>query len=126
MSDNYVTFVPNEHLKDCISQLYSKYLEAKTTYNKKHFNKNKVDVFKMLFDKKFNSLNEEALIEKEISRQIDRTVVNAIGDFHENILNGVEGFSGIDIKSDDNKIFIELKTNTLQLKGRIRKAHSLN
>src|SRR5690606_31462184 len=66
------------------------------------------------------------LIEKEISRQVDRTIVNAIGDFHENILNGVDGYSkvpaGIDIKSDDNKVFIELKNKHNTVKGEDNKS----
>jgi len=126
MPNKYVDFVSDEHLIKCISELYYKYLNAKASYTKKDFNKNKVDVFKMLFDKKFNNLNDEDLIEQEISRQVDRTVVNAIGEFHENILNGVIGYSkvpsGIDIKSDNNKIFIELKNKHNTVKGEDKKS----
>lgn len=126
MANQYVDFVSDKHLLNCISELYTKYLNAKTSYTKKDFNKNKVDIFKMLFDKKFNNLDDEDLIEKEISRQVDRTIVNAIGDFHENILNGVDGYSkvpaGIDIKSDDNKVFIELKNKHNTVKGEDNKS----
>lgn len=126
MPNKYVDFVSDSHLIECISELYTKYLNAKTSYTKKDFNKNKVDVFKMLFDKKFNNLDDENLIEKEISRQVDRTIVNAIGDFHEKILSGVIGYSkvpsGIDIKSDDNKIFIELKNKHNTVKGEDNKS----
>ena len=126
MPNKYVDFISDDHLIKCISELYTKYLNAKTSYTKKDFNKNKVDVFKMLFDKKFNNLDDEDLIEKEISRQVDRTIVNAIGDFHENILNGVDGYSkvpvGIDIKSDNNKVFIELKNKHNTVKGEDKKS----
>jgi len=126
MPNKYVEFVSDKHLTNCISELYTKYLNAKASYTKTDFNKNKVDVFKMLFDKKFNNLDDEDLIEKEISRQVDRTIVNAIGDFHENILNGVDGYSkvpaGIDIKSDDNKVFIELKNKHNTVKGEDNKS----
>jgi len=126
MPNKYVDFISDKYLIKCISELYYKYLNAKASYTKRDFNKNKVDVFKMLFDKKFNNLNDEDLIEKEISRQVDRTVVNAIGDFHENILNGVDGYAkvpaGIDIKSDDNKIFIELKNKHNTVKGEDNKS----
>jgi len=87
----------------------------------KNLYKNKVDIFKMLFDKKFNNLSDEQLINKEIERQVDRTIVNAIGTFHERILAGVTNFekvdAGIDIKSKDDKIFIELKNKHNTVKG---------
>ena len=125
MTENYVSFITNEHLINCIEELYDKYEGAKTAYNQVKFNKNKVDIFKMLFDKKFNSLTDEELIEKEISRQIDKTITNAIGIFHENILAGIVDFekleTGIDIKSADNKIFIELKNKHNTVKGEDKK-----
>ncbi len=126
MTNRYVTFVTDEHLIGCISELYTKYAKAKEAFTKRDFNKNKVDVFKMLFDKRFNNLTDEELVEKEIMRQVDRTIVNAIGIFHENILAGVDGYtkvlSGIDIKSDDDKIFIELKNKHNTVKGEDKKS----
>lgn len=126
MANKYVSFISDEHLINCISQLYEKYSNAKTAFTKKDFNKNKVDIFKMLFDKKFNDLSDEELIEKEIARQVDRTIVNAIGTFHENILEGVSGYEkvpeGIDIKSSDNKVFIELKNKHNTVKGEDNKS----
>lgn len=126
MPNKYVDFISDDHLISCISELYGKYYDAKSSFTKRDFNKNKVDVFKMIFDKKFNNLSDKELIEKEISRQIDRTIVNAIGTFHEKILSGVIGYnkvdSGIDIKSTDNKIFIELKNKHNTVKGEDKKS----
>ncbi len=121
MANKYVDFISDKHLTDCISELYEKYYNAKVSFTKKNLYKNKVDIFKMLFDKKFNNLSDEQLIEKEIARQVDRTIVNAIGTFHERILAGVKNFekvdAGIDIKSKDDKIFIELKNKHNTVKG---------
>jgi len=126
MTNKYVDFISDKHLIYCISKLYYKYVKAKINFTKNDFNKNKIDVFKMLFDKKFNNLSDEELIDKEITRQVDRSIVNAIGTFHENILSGVKGYqkvpSGIDIKSDDNKIFIELKNKHNTVKGEDKKS----
>ena len=121
MANKYVDFITDEHLITCISELYEKYYNAKVSFSKKNLYKNKVDIFKMLFDKKFNNLSDEQLINKEIERQVDRTIVNAIGTFHERILAGVKNFekvdAGIDIKSKDDKIFIELKNKHNTIKG---------
>ena len=64
------------------------------------------------FDAKFNGLSEEDLIKAEVKRQIDKSVNNAIGSFHEQVLGGIEGYelgnlSGFDIKAKDNSLFAD-------------------
>ncbi len=112
--NKYVDFVEDEHLLSCIENLHSSYLKSKKEFTKKKFYKNKVDAFKFIFDSRFNGLSGEELIKLEMSRQIDKSVNNAIGSFHEEILGGVEGFqngklSGYDIKADDNTLFADIK-----------------
>ena len=112
--NKYVDFIDDDHLIICIENLYKSYLEAKKGFTKKKFYKNKVDTFKLTFDSKFNDLSEEELIEVEMSRQIDKSVNNAIGTFHEEVLGGVEGYlngklSGYDIKAEDNTLFADIK-----------------
>lgn len=112
--NKYVDFVSNEHLLKCISNLHNSYLSAKREFTKEKFYKNKVDIFKLTFDSRFNELSEEELIKLEMSRQIDKSVNNAIGTFHEEILGGVEGFSsgrllGYDLKANDDSLFAEIK-----------------
>lgn len=114
MSNKYVDFVSDEHLLKCISNLHDSYLSAKKEFTKEKFYKNKVDIFKLTFDSNFNQLSEEELIKLEMSRQIDKSVNNAIGTFHEEILGGVEGFSsgrlmGYDLRADDGSLFAEMK-----------------
>jgi len=112
--NKYVDFVSDEHLLKCISNLYQSYQEAKKGFSKSKFYKNKVDTFKLVFDSKFNELSEEELIKLEMSRQIDKSVNNAIGTFHEDVLGGIKGYSngklsGYDIKADDDMLFAEIK-----------------
>ncbi|TVZ26447.1 Eco47II restriction endonuclease [Gillisia sp. Hel_I_86] len=108
--NKYVDFVEDEHLLKCVSNLFNSYLEAKKEFTKKKFYSNKVDVFKLIFDSKFNDLTEDDLIKLEMSRQIDKSVNNAIGTFHEEILGGIKGYeSGYDIKANDESIFAEIK-----------------
>lgn len=112
--NKYVDFVSDEHLIKCISNLYNSYNQSKKEFTKAKFYNNKVDAFKLTFDSKFNGLSEEELIKLEMSRQIDKSVNNAIGTFHEEVLGGVYGFSsgklsGYDIKADDDSLFAEIK-----------------
>jgi hypothetical protein len=114
MANKYVNFISDEHLLNCIGNLHQAYLRAKNNISKKSFYSNKVDTIKLTFDAKFNDISEEDLIQSEILRQIDKSINNSIGTFHEQILGGIEGFevgnlSGFDIKAIDNSLFADIK-----------------
>lgn len=110
MPNKYVNFISDEHLLNCIKNLHNAYLRAKNNVSKKSFYNNKVDTIKLTFDAKFNNINEEDLIQSEILRQIDKSINNSIGTFHEQILGGIDGYemgnlSGFDIKANDDTLF---------------------
>lgn len=114
MENKYVSYISDSHFLECISILHKSYLSAKSVISKRSFYANKVDTVKLTFDAKFNGISEEQLIEAEILRQIDKSVNNSIGTFHEQILGGVQGFeignfSGFDIKATDNTLFADIK-----------------
>lgn len=112
--NKYVSFVSDEHLILCIENLHKSYLKAKKAITKKSLFSNKVDTIKLTFDSKFNEISEEKLVEAEILRQIDKSINNSIGTFHEQILGGIKGFeigklSGFDVKAKDNTLFADIK-----------------
>jgi translation elongation factor EF-G len=114
MKNKYVNFISDDHLLACIGNLHRAYLKAKNNITKKTFYANKVDSIKLTFDAKFNDIDEESLIQSEILRQIDKSINNSIGTFHEQILGGINGFevgnlSGYDIKANNNTLFAEIK-----------------
>lgn len=114
MANKYLDFISDEHLLKCVKQLHYSYANAKLNISKRKFYSNKIDVFKLTFDAKFNSLDERAIVEFEILRQIDKSINNSIGTFHEEILGGVKGYergksSGFDIKAFDNSLFADIK-----------------
>ncbi len=114
MENKYVNFVSDEHLLNCIGNLHKSYIKAKNNITKKNFYSNKVDTIKLTFDSKFNDINEESLIQSEILRQIDKSINNSIGTFHEQVLGGIESFevgflSGFDIKAEDDTLFADIK-----------------
>lgn len=114
MKNKYVNFISDEHFISCVSNLHTAYLKAKNNITKKNFYKNKVDTIKLTFDAKFNDIDEEDLIKAEILRQIDKSINNSIGTFHEQILGGIKGFeigklSGFDIKAADDSLFADIK-----------------
>lgn len=114
MAHQYVGFISDAHFLACIGHLHKSYLSAKRDITKRSFYANKVDTIKLTFDARFNGIDEAQLVEAEILRQIDKSVNNSIGTFHEQILGGIEGFevgklSGFDIKATDNTLFADIK-----------------
>lgn len=114
MSHKYVDFISDEHFLKCVENLHNSYIKAKNKISKTKFYKNKIDTIKLTFDSKFNNLNEDVVIETEILRQIDKSINNSIGTFHEQILGGIKGFeigelSGFDIKAENDTLFADIK-----------------
>lgn len=114
MKNKYVDFISDEHFLECVANLNKAYTKAKNNLTKKSFYSNKVDTIKLTFDSKFNAIDEESLIKGEILRQIDKSINNSIGTFHEQILGGIKGYevgklSGFDIKANDNTLFADIK-----------------
>lgn len=114
MANKYVDYISDEHLLNCIENLHKAYLRAKNNITKRNFYSNKVDTIKLTFDAKFNDINEDDLIQSEILRQIDKSINNSIGTFHEQILGGIAGYevgnlSGFDIKATDDTLFADIK-----------------
>ena len=114
MKNKYVNFISDDHFMDCIGNLHKAYLKAKNNITKKNFYSNKVDTIKLTFDSKFNDIDEVGLIQSEILRQIDKSINNSIGTFHEQIFCGIKGFeagnlSGYDIKAKDDTLFADIK-----------------
>jgi len=120
MKNQYVDFITDEHFINCIANLHQSYLHAKADISKKKFYSNKIDTIKLTFDSKFNQIDESKIIEVEILRQVDKSINNSIGTFHEQILGGIKGYemgklSGFDIKATDDTLFADIinKHNTM-------------
>jgi len=114
MANKHVHFITDEHLLACIRKLHESYRRAKANMSKKRFYANKVDAIKLTFDAKFNGVDEDTLVQGEILRRIDKSVNNAIGTFHEDVLGGIDGYEtiksvGVDIKAMDGTLFADIK-----------------
>lgn len=112
--NNYVSFITDEDFERCVSNLYDSYVAAHKDIDVKKIYSNQLDVFKLTFDKIFGNLTDEELLEREVNRQIDKSITNAIGTFHEEILGCIKGYirgnlSVWDIKSENNSIFADIK-----------------
>jgi len=84
---------------------------------------NTLDCFSAVVDSKINGLTAESWIEGEKVRQLQKTLQNKIGDFHQKViatLDGVEDLGTgnvVDIKCDKKRIVAEVKNKWNTTKG---------
>lgn len=119
--NRYVTFVPDDIFLNEVKKVVDAYATdddlAKTPWDVLNSSKETIDQFKTLFDIYSNRFSLNDWIKFEIPRQHDKTASNRVGDFHQNLLGCVDGWvnlgrghpSGMDLKKEDNSIWIELK-----------------
>ncbi len=87
--------------------------------------KNVIDPFAAIFDGAMQGFNLEEWSKKERARQIQKTVQNQIGYFHQQILGRITGWrvlsKGVDICNDESKIIAEIKNkyNTVKSSDKV-------
>ena len=116
MSNKYVDFVSDEHFKKCVKHVVDAYNEEHILEDSE-LQRNGIDTIKMTFDMMCEGNNFKKWKIKESYRQKDKTVNNALGYFHQMLLGGVKGWTDLgvgdstklDLKKNDNSIFMELK-----------------
>lgn len=126
---NYVDFVSDEHFLKCVKEVCDTYLivtELESEEEKiKWLTRNGLDSIKAVFDMMNGNMNFDQWKEGEFVRQLDKTVSNRVGDFHQKLLGGVKDWvnlptgnpTGVDLKNNSETIFIELKNKHNTVKG---------
>ena len=118
--NKYVEFVSDEDFLECVKHVIDFYLsdeyqeEPITVLNE---SKNGIDAINTIFDITVKQIGFDGWANKEMERQQDKTINNKIGEFHQELLGKVEGWvdlgvgdeTEIDLKKEDNTVFIELK-----------------
>jgi hypothetical protein len=115
--NRYVDFVSDEHFLRCIKLVCDSYPKDIKKIDVKALQRNTIDPFIMLFDVINSEMDVELWMKNERIRQCDKAVSLKIGYFHQTLLGGVDGWDDlgvgdstkVDLKNDDNTIFIELK-----------------
>lgn len=118
--NKYVNFVSDKDFLECVKHVVDFYLsdeykEEPITVLKE--SKNDIDAIKTIFDITVKQIGFDGWANKELERQQDKTINNKIGEFHQELLGKVDGWvdlgigdeTEIDLKKEDNSVFIELK-----------------
>ena len=106
--NKYVEFVSDEDFLECVRKVVESY---------QTLDENVIDEFKTIFDVCVNQINFDEWLKFELTRQQDKTINNKIGEFHQELLGKVDGWvdlgmgdeTEIDLKKEDNTVFVELK-----------------
>lgn len=123
MTNKYLSFITDEDLFECIEFLYTEYEKALEGIDFDKFFKNRIDTFKMTFDMGINNLSEQDWLAAELQRQVEKTITNHVGTFHEKLIGKIEGYTNYpvgydyDVAKDDNTLFAEIKNKHNTLTG---------
>jgi len=116
--NRYVDFISDKDFLECVNGVCKSYASSVGgKVDLERLMRNTVDPFKVLFDTHNLKISLEKWIINERMRQEDKTINNEIGYFHQKLLGKVDGWknlgtgdeSNVDLKKEDNSVFIELK-----------------
>jgi len=118
--NKYVDFVSDDDFLECVRKVVDAYQileEDVTPTSILTESKNTIDGFKTIFDVCVTQTSFNEWSKFELTRQQDKTINNKIGEFHQELLGKVDGWEDlgvgdeteIDLKKEDNTVFIELK-----------------
>jgi len=117
-----LNFISN---KDLFKQVDHVLDVARNTSNKaeERLFTNMIDPFSALFDAMCQGISLEQWLEQEKSRQTQKTLQNALGGFHQEILGSIPGWESMgtgnvfDLKNEKMKIIAEVKNKYNTTKG---------
>lgn len=110
----YLSFVSDDDLISHVKEVLTKVQTAEATAEQKLYN-NIIDPFSALFDAMNQNITLEEWLGQEKTRQVQKTLQNALGDFHQKVLGSIAGWvdagrgGSFDIKNDNLKIIAEVK-----------------
>lgn len=118
MSHLYLDWIEDEDLINAVKKVHEIFAKAAKQTTLKTVTRNVIDPFTFIFETELLSeIDVEQWIADEVKRQIQKTLTNAIGDFHQTILGSVNGWTnlntghstGVDVKKNDETVFAEIK-----------------
>lgn len=85
-----LNFISQQDFENHVANTLKEYKQVLNSIDLKKFNSNVIDPIKLLFDKSVFKQSYEEIIKLEINRQRDRTNINAIGYFHQNMFRHIK------------------------------------
>jgi Eco47II restriction endonuclease len=109
----YLSWIKDDDLKACVSDVLSKGLVG-IKKSEKNFYRNSVDPFSALFDAACQNITLSQWLSFERKRQAQKTLQNALGNFHQRLLSHVKGWEipalgFVDLVSEKSRVVAEVK-----------------
>lgn len=117
-----LTFISEEKLTEICADIVAKGQAAIANSEEKLFD-NVIDPFSALFDSAISGISLSEWIDRERTRQVQKTLQNEIGNFHQKVIGSIKGWEDlatgnvVDLKFDSKKIFAEVKNKWNTTKG---------
>ncbi len=116
----YLPYISDEDLRKAVKKVVDCILSTQQRQEAEMY-RNVMDPFSAIFDGAVQGFSLEDWLQKERSRQIQKTIQNQIGDFHENVLSSVPGWKklkkGVDICNEERQRLAEIKNKYNPVKG---------
>ncbi len=120
----FLSFISDEQIIAITTSLIQTLERAITT---KELDRNKIDPFSALFMMGYYGMSQEVWSINEKTRQTQKSLENAIGDFHQRVLGSMPGWEDlgkgnlIDLQNRELKLCAEVKNKYNTVKGSDRK-----
>lgn len=119
---NLLPFIANSELYRHVETVLGVAREAKER-SEKNLSTNVIDPFSALFDVSCQDISFAEWMKQEKSRQMQKTLQNAIGSFHQSIIGSIYGWKNLntgviaDVVNNEKKIIAEIKNKYNTTKG---------
>lgn len=122
----FVNFLSNEDFLSAVVDVTNVLKKAKNDADKKIYS-NVLDPFSAIFEAVYFEMDLSEWIEKEKSRQTQKSMQNKIGEFHQRIIGCVDGWENyetgyvVDVINKEKKVVAEIKNKFNTTKGNHKK-----
>jgi hypothetical protein len=123
----YLSFISDNDLIDLCKEVINT-LDKAIENKQKDLYKNIIDPFSAVFEASYYDISLTEWIEREKSRQIQKSFQNAVGNFHQKLIGKISGWNDlgvgevVDLRNDERKIIAEIKNKFNTTKGNHRTA----
>lgn len=109
----YLSWISDEKISNCVRNVLSKGFEG-IKKSEKSFYRNGIDPFSATFDAACQNISVQEWMKLERTRQAQKSLQNALGNFHQQVLANIESWSipeenFIDLVCEERKLVVEVK-----------------
>jgi len=121
-SSKFVSFISSSDFSDAVQFVLDAIRKAEEESEEKIYS-NVLDPFSAVFESVYSNLSLTEWLKKEQARQIQKTMQNSIGEFHQKLLGHISGWEDlgrgdvVDIRNKARKIVAEVKNKYNTTKG---------